>query len=115
MSFKFLDHLMKLKPKIAQIFVDLDEWSDIENIVDIEKINKISNSIKIELFIYDSVLSHNKAFPFSQFESNSPASDGAKISKGKKEALQIIIKIFLMHGITSLTVSLKSKNHFKNL
>ena len=45
MSFKFLDHLMKLKPKIAQIFVDLDEWSDIENIVDIEKINKISNSI----------------------------------------------------------------------
>ena len=58
-----------------------------------------------QVLVYDSVLNQNqKIFQFYQFKNNLAAKDTNKILKGKKEALWKIVKLFLIHGISSLMV-----------
>lgn len=84
--------------------MDLQDWSSLENLVEVEIIKQISPETLIELLVYDSFL-HKKGFPYHEYEGTITSLEPNKLNKDKKDGLQIIVKLFLLHGIHSLQIA----------
>ena len=69
-NFNFLQRHGKIQSKRVNFHIDLEEWSNMEKIVEIKLINQYSSDVITGLWVYDSTLlkDDKKVFPYHQID-----------------------------------------------